>query len=239
MARLAIVDGVDCVVCTPHITPGVYHNDAAGIAASVTELEGHLQAEGLALQLMAGADVHIDPAMLQGLQNGRIPSLNGSRFFLFEPPHHVVPPRIEDTVFSLMAAGYVPVLTHPERLSWIETQYPTILRLAKTGVLMQLTASSLTGGFGRRCQYWAERILDEGWASVIASDAHNVKGRPPGLNAARELVALRLGAAEAQAMTLDRPQAILADRQPSPPLALQVVPAPPPARRSLWSRLGL
>ena len=237
MARLAVADGIDCIVCTPHIMPGVYDNDGAAIAAGVASLARRLNAEGISLQLMAGADVHIAPAMLQGLRDGKIPSLNASRFLLFEPPHHVVPPQMEDLVFSLMVAGYVPILTHPERLSWIESHYSTILRLANMGVLLQLTASSLTGGFGRRPRYWAERILDEGWASVVASDAHNVKSRPPVLSEARELVARRLGAAEALSMVLERPKAILADRQPSTPLAGQMVLTPP--RRSIWSRLGL
>ena len=42
---------------------------------------------------------------------------------LLEPPHHVAPPRFEESVFQLMVGGVVPVITHPERLTWIDGQY--------------------------------------------------------------------------------------------------------------------
>ena len=44
-----------------------------------------------------------------------------------------------------MVAGYVPILTHPERLSWIKSHYGLMQRLVHAGVWMQMTAGSLTG----------------------------------------------------------------------------------------------
>lgn len=239
MARMAVADGIETVVCTPHVMPGVYDNTAEIIGAALQVVERRLEDEGVELTLMMGADVHIDPAMLQGLRDMRIPTLNGSRYFLFEPPHHVAPPRIEDTAFSLMTGGYVPILTHPERLTWIENHYPVMLKLADMGVLMQITAGSLTGRFGRRCQYWADRMLDEGLVSLIASDAHNLSSRPLRLSTARDLAAQRLGETEAIAMVSDRPRAMIDNAEPSPPLARQSGRPEPKQKRSLWSRLGL
>ena len=91
--------------------------------------------------------------LVSGLKTGRIPSLNNSRYFLFEPPHHVPPPRIEDNVFNIMSAGYMPILTHPERLSWIESHYSVMEKLVQMGMPMQITAGSVTGQFGRRVRY--------------------------------------------------------------------------------------
>src|SRR5690606_29532618 len=110
---------------------------------------------------------------------GRLLTLADTRYVLVEPPHHVAPPRLEDLFFALSAAGYVPILTHPERLSWINTHYDAIKRLADAGVWMQLTAGSLTGAFGRNARYWAERMLDEGRAHILATDAHDTVRRPP------------------------------------------------------------
>src|SRR5690606_33768464 len=108
-----------------------------------------------------------------GLRQGRIPTLSNSRYFLFEPPHHVAPPRLEEAAFNLLAAGYVPILTHPERLTWIESHYAVFKRLAHSGVWMQLTAGALYGKFGARPRYWSERMLDEGLVHIVASDAHD------------------------------------------------------------------
>jgi protein-tyrosine phosphatase len=132
---------------------------------------------GMPLRLVSGADVHMATDLIARLRDGQALTLNDTRYFLLEPPHHVLPPRLEDHIFGLQAAGYVPILTHPERLSWVESHYGLIKRLVYNGVLMQLTAGSLIGRFGHRPRYWAERMLEDGLCHLIASDAHNIEQR--------------------------------------------------------------
>ena len=110
--------------------------------------------------------------------------------------------------------GYVTVLTHPERLTWIEEHYDRICRIGEAGGWMQITAGALTGRFGRRPQYWAERMVDEGRVHILATDAHNLGRRAPILSEGREAAARRLGDAEAENMTLIRPQGILDNTPP-------------------------
>jgi protein-tyrosine phosphatase len=131
MARIAVDDGIRTIACTPHIYPGMYDNDAAGIRAAIAAFQRELDERGIALKLVEGADVHLDRDLLANLRAGRIPTLAGSRYLLLEPPHHVAPPRMEEAVFELMAAGIVPVITHPERLSWVESHYDTFVRPAR------------------------------------------------------------------------------------------------------------
>jgi protein-tyrosine phosphatase len=171
MARLACADGITTVVCTPHILPTVYENTGPEIKASVTMLQQELLKEGIPLDLLSGADVHIVPDLLPRLAYGQIITLADSRYLLLEPPHHVMPPQFEECIFRLQSAGYVAILTHPERLSWIGSQFPLIRRMVNAGLWIQLTAGSLTGRFGRRPRYWAERMLDQGLCHVIATDA--------------------------------------------------------------------
>lgn len=215
MARMAVDDGITVTACTPHILPGLYDNSGPGIKTAIAALQAKLDAEGIALRLVCGADVHIAPDLVDGLGSGRIASLNDTRWFLFEPPHHVAPPRLEAVVFDVMAAGYLPLLTHPERLTWIESHYDTITRLARNGVLMQITAGSVTGNFGRRAKYWAERMLDEGLVYILATDAHNLRNRSPVLSPARDAVARRLGETQAIDMVLTRPREIIEGAMPS------------------------
>ncbi len=212
MARMAAVDGIRTVACTPHIYPGLYENDRAGIHAAVEAFRGELADEGIVLQLTTGADTHLAPDLVEGLRSGRIATLADSRYFLFEPPHHVAPPRLADSVFQVLAAGYVPVVTHPERLTWIEEHYPLFAQLVRGGAWMQLTAGSLTGRYGRRPRYWAERMLDEGLVHILATDAHHSEHRVPLLGEGREAAAARLGADEATHLVQTRPQCILYNR---------------------------
>lgn len=209
MARMAAADGIEHVACTPHITPGVYENTGPDIERRIEQLAVELQAEGIALTLWLGADVHVDPHLVRKLSDGSVPTLAKSRYFLFEPPHHVAPPRLPALVQDLVKAGYVPIITHPERLRWIEAQYELIIRLVRLGALVQLTASSITGGFGTRPKYWSERMLDEGVVDIVATDAHSITGRPPILSVARDMLIGRLGEAEAMEMVYNRPARVL------------------------------
>lgn len=232
MARLAVADGIEVVACTPHIYPGLYENDSAGISAAVTALREQLAAADIPLRLVAGADTHLTPDLVPRLKHGVIPTLAGSRYLLLEPPHHVAPPRFEEAVFQLMAAGYVPIITHPERLSWIEDHYPVFGRLVHAGAWMQVTSGSLTGRFGRRPLYWAQRMLDQRQVHLLATDAHDLRHRAPRLAEGYAAATARIGDAEVIDMAVTRPQGILdnigPDRLPMPP---RVMAAP-----SRWPR---
>ncbi|MGX1100238.1 tyrosine-protein phosphatase [Amorphus sp. MBR-141] len=223
MAKMAVADGIRITACTPHITPGVYDNDGPGIRSAVEALAAALFERGIDLYVLTGADVHLTPRMVDGLRSGRLLTIADSRYFLFEPPHHVAPPRMEEVLAELGKAGYVPILTHPERLSWIESHYESIRRLFNAGVWMQITGNSITGTFGKGAQYWAERMLDEGMVHIIATDAHATGHRRPNLSDARAAVAARLGEDEAENVCETRPLGIVKNLAPSdiiPPPAL-------------------
>jgi protein-tyrosine phosphatase len=215
MARSAVAQGVTVVACTPHILPGVYHNFGPDIRAATQHLQDALTREGIPLKLVPGADVHMAPNFVARLRSGELLTLADSRYLLVEPPHHVAPPAIEEFFFNLVTAGYVPILTHPERLSWVRSRYDTIKKLVAAGAWMQVTAGSFTGAFGRNALYLAERLLDEGCVHLIASDAHDAERRPPDLASGREAVTKRVGAEEAKHLVYTRPMGILRDQLPS------------------------
>jgi protein-tyrosine phosphatase len=209
MARAYVDQGVECVVCTPHILPGLYHNTGPQIREAVSAMQARLDDAGIPLKLAAGADNHMVSDFAAGLKRGHLLTLAESVYVLAEPPHHVAPARLEDFFFGLLLAGYVPVLTHPERLSWIESKYDVIERLAERGVWMQITAGSLRGAFGSRARYWAERMLAEGLVHVIATDAHDAQIRRPDLLEGRQAAERFVGTEEAGHMTVTRPSCVL------------------------------
>lgn len=220
MARIASDDGIRVTACTPHIYPGLFENDTAGILSAIEVLQRELDAAGIDLRLTCGADAHVSPELPQRLRVGTVPRLGHSRYFLLEPPHTVALPHLDDYVFNLLAAGYVPIITHPERLSWIDEHYPVFVELVRQGAWMQVTAGSLTGRFGPGPKYWGERMLDECLVHLLATDAHSVSRRPPLLAEGRAAAERYLGADEATHLVETRPAAILADTAPSevPPL---------------------
>ena len=141
-----------------------------------------------------------------------------------------------DSIFDVMSAGYVPIITHPERLRWIEEQYDVMGQAVHNGAWIQLTAASVTGKFGKRAQYWSDRMLDEGLVHILATDAHNMRTRSPVLSEAVEAVARRLGEDAARDMVFTRPQAVL-DNAPPSTLGPPVKARKPEARPGFFQRL--
>lgn len=214
MARMAVEDGIRITACTPHMMPGVYDNVGPQVRQHLQRFQHVLDENGIALKLVTGADIHLQANLGDLLRQGRLLSLNDSRYFLFEPPHHTAPPRLEDAVFDVMAAGYQPIVTHPERLTWIESHYDVMKNLAHQGVWMQITCGSVTGRFGRRPKYWAERMIDEGLVHILATDAHNLRNRSPLMSESCHAVAQRLGEQAAIDMVLTRPVGVLENAAP-------------------------
>ncbi|WP_028487984.1 tyrosine-protein phosphatase [Thiothrix lacustris] len=237
MARLAVADGTTHLACTPHIYPGVYANSTSTIAPAMSALQAALDTHQIPLTLVMGADVHMVPEVMEGLKQGRIPTLHGSRYFLLEPSHHVPVPHFLEQIENFLNAGYVPVITHPERLRWLDEHYEDFIQAARMGAWIQITAGAITGNFGPSAKKRAERLLLDGVVHLIASDAHSIEHRPPtmshGVTAAIQLLG---DETEVMRMVQDRPQAILDNAAPDAlpiPSGLNKEPAAPVTRTSV------
>ena len=241
MARMAVADGIAAMACTPHILPGLYDNSPSDIRKRTQKFQQKLLEAQIPLQVVAGCDAHMRPDFIQGLKADRILTINRSRYVLFEPPHMVAPLRLEDLLFSVMTSGFMPILTHPERLKWTETNFPVIERLSAAGVWMQITAGSLTGQFGQRPKYWAEKMLALGMVHILATDAHNLTSRPPILSKAYDMASAAIGREEASHLVVTRPVNVL-DNEPienSPPvLATTGLPVEQVSAWRRWLKVG-
>jgi protein-tyrosine phosphatase len=220
MARMSAVEGVGVIACTPHIFPGVYDNSGPDIRRRVEALQSQLDAAGIDCRLVVGCDAHIAPDLVSKLRSGLVLGIGDSRYVLVEPPHHVLPPNVNRLFFDLLAAGYVPILTHPERMSWADQNDDLLSRLIKSGTWMQVTGGSLLGAFGQRVKRRAEQMLSQGWVHIVASDAHNVMHRPPTMGQAFRALCDLVGFDEAENLVKVRPRAIVENRSPESAPAL-------------------
>ena len=229
MARIAVEEGVETIVCTPHIMPGVFDNTPVDIRRRVGELSRDLADKGVVIDLLPGSDAHVRPDFVAALQRDEIQPIGTGRYVLFEPPHNVAPPRMDDTLFNIRAAGWHPILTHPERLAWIEDRYDLIPELVHAGVMMQITAASIIGVFGERIRSLSNRMLEDGLVHVVASDAHNTSRRSTRMRKAHERCVELMGPEEAENLFVVRPRNVTLN---SPSDLMPPLPTPRPQVRS-------
>jgi protein-tyrosine phosphatase len=104
------------------------------------------------------------------------------------------------------------VITHPERNAILRLQTARLAKWVRLGCFIQVTAGSLTGVFGSGAQKDALRWLADGLVHIVASDAHNTRGRPLKLQPAFELVREQFGEEKARALFVENPMAAFEGR---------------------------
>jgi protein-tyrosine phosphatase len=217
-ARMAAADGVKTLVATPHCKEGFYVNERDDVLQRVGELSKRLAEEGIELELLPGAEVHICPDLVDRVRDGRAPTLaDNGRTLLLELSLSQYPVELENLVFQLKLGGVEPLLAHPERIKYFEDDISRYRALVDLGVTGQVTTGSILGRFGSAAREFSMQLLREGLVHVLASDAHNLRGRPPLLSEALEAMVPLVGETRAAAMVDSIPRALLAGRQPEIP----------------------
>lgn len=216
MCRAAAAAGTEAMIATPHQRRGEWWNtDRQELALLRARLQ---EAVGAAPRILLGAEIRVDAQLLPEMMGwhaedpeGPLP-LAGSRYLLLEMAPAAAAAEAADLVHELTVAGWRPVLAHPEHIAWMVEDPAVVRHLASLGALFQVTAMSVTGDFGRRAQADTHRLIDAGLAHFVASDSHDLRRRPPGLERAWKTIAARWGEAAARELLADNPAAVVANR---------------------------
>lgn len=193
LARRAVEEGVTSIVVTPHAYHPYFETEHHDITKEVAHLQQRLDEEQIPLTLYVGQEIRIFGELIDALESGEAHSLAGSRYVLVELPSQSLPAYTESLFFQLQAAGYVPVIAHPERNREFALHPEKLHHLVSAGALSQVTTSSLTGQFGRQVRELALTFISNGLSHIVASDAHNVEHRDFNWLAARQEVINELG----------------------------------------------
>ncbi len=190
MARMAVDDGIQGVVCTPHWSSAHYENTRSRILNGVETLAQEFSNNGISLAVFAGAELRLDGSLSDGIRAGKLVTINDTgRFALIELPEVFSPQSLEHFFWQLQLQGITPVISHPERNHGFLKNPAALYGLVKKGALAQLTAASVLGSFGKEVQKFSFLLLKHRMCHVLATDAHETKFRAPRLGEACRIVA--------------------------------------------------
>ena len=212
MARAAYENGIRFSIVTPHIHPGRYENSAQKISGSLSRFEVALSKAGIPLRLGMAAEVRLSPEILPMIERDQIPflgELDGYRIMLLEFPHSHIPPGAEQLVEKLLAMNVRPVIAHPERNKDVMRKYSKIEPFIEMGCFLQLTASAVAGRFGKKSHKCALQLLGSDAFMMLATDAHDLKGRYPELREGYQAAVELVGPEDARKLVLDNPMAVV------------------------------
>ncbi|MEW6754386.1 MAG: CpsB/CapC family capsule biosynthesis tyrosine phosphatase [Candidatus Latescibacterota bacterium] len=217
-------EGIRVAVLTPHLRPEHGPEQVQLHRRVFAGLQAEAQERGLPITLHLGAEVAFRFDMEGAAGWGGV-CLGDSRSVLVDAPLEGAPLGLEQGCFRLRAAGFRPVLAHPERLRFLASRPDTLVRLRAQGALVQVDAGSLAGRLGRHAQAAAERLVALGCVDVVASDAHDVGSRPFSLLEAARRLEVVGGAGTARRLLVTNPGRLLEDQ------GIEEPPAPQAARR--------
>jgi len=212
MAKMAAADGITHVVATPHAN-NRYKFNPVEIAQRLSALRATLAGEGVDLTLGSGCDFHLSYENIQDAH--RHPekySINGKNYLLVELPDFTIAKQMDEAFYELRMTSLEPILTHPERNPVLQKDSARLEEWLRQGILVQVTTSSVLGQMGPVAERMAHRMLANRWVHFLATDAHNVKGRPPKMRAAYDLVAKKYGQPYAERICVENPLAVFEGR---------------------------
>lgn len=178
MLRTMIEDGVTTVVATPHFnfemnssTKFINMRDE-----SIINLKLVVNQQELKIKILRGAELMFTPNM----DNYDLSdfTIEGTDYLLIELSTKRNEPDLEYTLSAIIANGYIPILAHIERYSYLIDNSQRLINLIEMGVLMQVNAKSL---YDKKRYPFIEKLISNKFVHLIASDAHDMSSRVPNL----------------------------------------------------------
>lgn len=154
--------------CTPHVMEDV-PNTTAALQERFAELR---EAYKGSIRLHLAAEYMLDTVFEQRLKDKDLLLMEDDTI-LVETSTIAEPYDLQGMLRGIMAAGYRPLLAHPERYRFLgEKDFD---RMHEMGVRFQLNLGSVTGYYGESALKKAEYILEKGWYTAFGSDCHRLR----------------------------------------------------------------
>ena len=170
MGRIAAEEGTTVIVATPHMLDGRYNAQRGQILDGVRALQEAFANEDLALKLLPGADVHATADLPERVRSDEVLTVaDQGKYLMVELSSDVMPHGIDKMFFSLQLVGMTPIISHPERNTEVQARPSALFPLVHAGNLVQVTAASLTGRFGRAAECCARELLALDVVHLVAS----------------------------------------------------------------------
>lgn len=225
MIEMAAASGTTDLVASPHASPR-YKFDPELVQERLEGMRAAVAAKpGLKIRLHNACDFHLSYDNIQdALANPRKYTIDNGRYLLVEFSDLLIFRNTAEIFARMLDSGMTPIITHPERNPLLCQRLPELTAWVEAGALIQVTAQSLTGRFGKRAAEFSRILLDQGSVHFLASDGHDLVHRPPRMDEAFEWIEKRYGREAAELLCIENPRATLTGEHVT---ALDPAPAKP------------
>ena len=167
--------GFDNIILTPHyIENSKYCSFNDEKLKKLNILKNEVKKQGIPINLYLGNEIFINDHIIEEIKNNQIYTLNNSKYLLFELPFHNQILNLQDIIYEIILAGYIPILAHPERYDAFQNDYHLVDTLKKEGLLFQCNYSSILGYYGKDAKKLFKYLLKSNYVDYLGTDIHHI-----------------------------------------------------------------
>ena len=165
--------GYTKLITTPHIISDYYPNNREIITEKLHIVQEALKVEEIDITLEAAAEYYVDMRFLNSIEDENLLTFK-KHYVLFETDYMTKPMILKEVIRNLLHKGYIPVLAHPERYTYLHNDIEAHKRLKALGVLFQINAKSLYNK-SKPSYKIALTLIKLGLVDFVGSDTHRMR----------------------------------------------------------------
>lgn len=162
--------GIREVWFTPHIMEDI-PNTTAGLRSRFEQFQKHYTGN---IRLHLAAEYMLDNLFKERLAHrDLLPIGEEGNHLLVETSYFNPPMDLYGMMEKIKSAGFIPILAHPERYTYMgEKDYH---RLKEAGVVFQSNLPSLTGSYGKQVLQNIRHLLVQKYTNIWGTDTHRLQ----------------------------------------------------------------
>lgn len=173
MLESAYKAGIKKIVLTPHYIEGKYTKNKQEIAFEIERLESIKNELGYTnIELIQGNEIMVDANSVEFLENGKLSTINNTKYVLIEFSLTFKPCNIEMIIQRFLDSDLIPIIAHPERYLYVQKDISFIEKCVEYGALTQMNINSIDGSYGKEAKKTVIKLLKKGLIHTWGSDIH-------------------------------------------------------------------
>ena len=163
--------GFTAVISTSHYIEGYYDYNQEERKKYLENLY-NVENNDKNVKLYLGSEIYITEDMFELIEQEKASTINNSRYILFELPMNSKTFLAKEIVYRAIEKGYLPIIAHPERYTYVQEDINYARELSNMGALFQSNYGSIIGMYGNHAKKTIYKLLEDDLIQFLGSDVH-------------------------------------------------------------------
>lgn len=160
------------IVSTSHYFKGKFEVPENERIILIENLKEQLKKENINVKIHLASEIFAMPDLLELIENKQASTIEDTKYILIELPRNTEALYFDEILFKVMAKGYIPIIAHPERYTYVQKDPNRLIEYIQRGILFQANYSSIIGYYGKQAQKTVIKLLKNNMIHFLGTDVH-------------------------------------------------------------------